>query len=309
MRKIIIDTDMGSDCDDAGALALAHILHNEQKCKILGITYTTTLKNGPIAIDIINQYFHNILPIGANKNGHYFDGENTDTYVSKLVNRFASVRKQNTEIQDAVVLLRKLLANNKHVTLICIGQLINLSRLYDSREDDISPLTGKELVKQSVDRIVIMGGLFKQNNQDIYFHGQKYGEAEYNIKCDLNASKNVIRNLNVKAYFIDFLLGYQIFTGKELSKYYLDNPISYAYHTYCNGERESWDLLAVYYAILGDSKFLKSSLRGRVELDKQGVTSFYKDDKGLCYIVKSLLDEKELENEIDKILLKSIKEA
>lgn len=38
MVKIIIDTDIGSDCDDAGALALAHNLANEGKCQILAVT-------------------------------------------------------------------------------------------------------------------------------------------------------------------------------------------------------------------------------------------------------------------------------
>lgn len=30
-KKILIDTDIGSDCDDAGVLAIANRLHNEKR--------------------------------------------------------------------------------------------------------------------------------------------------------------------------------------------------------------------------------------------------------------------------------------
>lgn len=35
MENLIIDTDSGFDCDDAGALAVANKLYNEKKSKFL----------------------------------------------------------------------------------------------------------------------------------------------------------------------------------------------------------------------------------------------------------------------------------
>ncbi|MDZ7724498.1 MAG: hypothetical protein U5R06_17270 [candidate division KSB1 bacterium] len=39
--NIIFDTDMGSDCDDAGALALLHAYADQNKAEILGCVYTS----------------------------------------------------------------------------------------------------------------------------------------------------------------------------------------------------------------------------------------------------------------------------
>ena len=42
MENLIIDTDFGFDCDDAGALAVANILINERKINILAVTHSVT---------------------------------------------------------------------------------------------------------------------------------------------------------------------------------------------------------------------------------------------------------------------------
>lgn len=40
-RKILFDSDMGSDCDDAGALALLHTYADEGKAEIIGCVYSS----------------------------------------------------------------------------------------------------------------------------------------------------------------------------------------------------------------------------------------------------------------------------
>lgn len=64
-NKIIIDTDLGCDCDDAAAIALANILHNQGAGELLGVTYSLAEREGAACIDVINGYYHNIFPIGA----------------------------------------------------------------------------------------------------------------------------------------------------------------------------------------------------------------------------------------------------
>ena len=41
---------------------------------------------------------------------------------------------------------------------------------------------------------VIMGGLFKEENETVYFCGYPY-EREYNIICDIESSQKFIKNL------------------------------------------------------------------------------------------------------------------
>lgn len=66
MENLIIDTDLGFDCDDAGALAIANKLHNEGKIKILAVTHSVDKKIGGDAIRAVNDYYGNSgIPIGV----------------------------------------------------------------------------------------------------------------------------------------------------------------------------------------------------------------------------------------------------
>ena len=57
MRQLIIDTDLGFDCDDAGALAFANILHNEGAVSLLAVTHSVNRQIGAAAIRNINTYY------------------------------------------------------------------------------------------------------------------------------------------------------------------------------------------------------------------------------------------------------------
>ena len=69
--KIILDTDMASDCDDAGALAVLNVLADRGEAKILAVvTNGKDLSNASAAaVDVINTYYGRPnIPIGTNKN-------------------------------------------------------------------------------------------------------------------------------------------------------------------------------------------------------------------------------------------------
>ena len=64
--KIILDTDMGPDCDDAGALALLHKLEKLGEAEILAVMHCTSSIWGPGCIDAINTYYKRPdIPIGT----------------------------------------------------------------------------------------------------------------------------------------------------------------------------------------------------------------------------------------------------
>lgn len=54
----------------------------------------------------------------------------------------------------------------------------------DSQPDEISPLSGKEILAQNVEEVVVMGGIFENKWYD--FYGETF-EIEYNIKLDVSA--------------------------------------------------------------------------------------------------------------------------
>lgn len=297
MEKIWIDTDLGADCDDAGALAIANVLHNLGKCKILGMTHTTTAKYAGAGIEVINNYYKNIFEIGVNKRDlHYFDDKKYDAFLSQMAKKFALSPKPKEEYEEALILLRKLLAKEENITLICIGQLNNLAALINSKPDDISPLAGLELMQKALKKIVVMGGYFDNNISlaDL--------SAEYNIVSDIDASKKICLIKNIPVYFCDFKLGSNVFTGGNIVEEYELNPVAFAYKKYANGNRPSWDLLTVYYAIYGDNEVLNKSKAGFVDITDDGKTLFHEDKLGNCYIIKSIVSEKILEKTLNKLL-------
>lgn len=76
-KPIIIDTDIFSDVDDVGALAVANVLHNRGLADLRGVIIDTNSKYGALAASSINTYFGNgDIPIGALRpltNETYFD--------------------------------------------------------------------------------------------------------------------------------------------------------------------------------------------------------------------------------------------
>ena len=63
--RIILDTDMDSDCDDAGALALLHVLADHGEAKILAVAASSLYRWSVPCIEAINRYYGRPdLPIG-----------------------------------------------------------------------------------------------------------------------------------------------------------------------------------------------------------------------------------------------------
>jgi len=65
-RSVIIDTDIFSDVDDIGALAIANVFHNLGLVDIKGVAINTHSKYGALAASVTNTYFGNGgVPIAA----------------------------------------------------------------------------------------------------------------------------------------------------------------------------------------------------------------------------------------------------
>lgn len=309
INKLFIDTDLGGDCDDVGAIALANIIKNDGKIDIIGMTYTTSLLWGPCCVDITNKYYGNkSIPIGVTKRKDYCV-INTNKYAQKMVEAF-NYDIQKANFMEAVELIRKTLANQEDhsVSFVCIGQLDNVSDLLDSKADKYSKLSGIELVKKKVKEFIIMGGLFKNPDEKVMFNGYEY-QREYNIVCDIKSAQNFIAKVPVKVVFSDFKVGYQVFTAKPLlDKKDLTNPITFAYYHFQNKPRESWDLLAVYYACFGNDDLFKTSKNGQISILDDGTTLFNDLNSNMNHYHIRLNNSIDyIENKINNILIKGEK--
>ncbi len=304
-KKIFIDTDIGGDCDDAGALALANIFQNNGLVDIIGMTFTTSSVFGPACIGAINTYYGNQIEIGATDRKHFCD-RNVNAFQSELARRFPNrIYEKESDclkgVRDAVSLIREKLSRerDKSVTFVCIGQLNNVSDLLDSEPDAYSPFSGIELVRKKIDEFVVMGGLFKENGESFPF------EAEYNVTSDVPSAINFVKKCPVRIVFSDYKVGCQIKTGASLLDRNDDNhPVTVAYKMFQNKPRESWDLLTLWFAVFGADDLFTVSDEGTVVINGDGTTVFDHDRKSNHFMLRLCNTVEYTQKKLDTTLLK-----
>ncbi|MBN1817249.1 MAG: nucleoside hydrolase [Sedimentisphaerales bacterium] len=260
--SIIFDTDMGTDVDDAGALAILHVMADRGEAKILATMSANRNRWSAPAIDVINTYYGRPdLPIGSSKTGpdpEEWYRHSAPDYPHDLTN--------GDDAPDAVALYRKILAAqpDQSVTVVVVGWLTNMADLLRSRPDRYSPLTGGELVRAKVKELVSMGGKWPNSPRE---------EGEYNFTMDGPAAYQVIRDWPGKIMFTG--LGKDVMTGARLTAQGLkDNPVSAFYRNFFEGNnvsaRSSWDLIAVVYAVRGLSDYFTEVSSGQCAAKEDG---------------------------------------
>ena len=299
MVKLIIDTDLGPDCDDAGALAIANKLHNNGEAELLGVTHCTSDIGGAYTAAAINSYFSNeSVRIGQINIKGFLDGEENKKFTDEIKENFIC-RYGERVFEEPVSMLREILANNRGVKLVCIGPLNNFAELLRSEPDAQSPLNGKELVGESIESVIIMGGDFRE--------GEK--SAEYNIRCDIDCAKYVAKNCPVPVVYCGVEVGKDVLTGQSLRDEDAENPIKTAYERFLEKSghgnsflRPSWDLIAVSYAIKGEMGLWELSDDVTVSFDENGVTVVEKGGKDRYLINRA--EEEKISAELENLLRK-----
>lgn len=172
-------------------------------------------------------------------------------YASKVAYNWPGILTNASLAPTPVELYRSLLssAENNSLHIISIGFLTNLADLLRSEADDLSPLSGVELLAAKVSELIIMGGQYPSG-------------WEYNLGgTDPNSTIYVIENWpkTVAVTFSGAELGGSIFSGQiPLKEQPMDSPTIAAYQWYIGRGsivRETWDPITVLYGILGLRKF------------------------------------------------------
>ena len=271
---IILDTDMGSDCDDAGALALLHRYADLGQAEIIGCIYSSgKVPYGAGITEAINIWYGRPdIPIGAyygNEVGDPVDKMTAGKLVRDTV-AFGNSIIFNTDTEEQTRLSRRLLSEQEDgsVTYITIGHTKGLYELLVSNPDDISPLSGRELVKRKVSRWIALGAL-NANNEGNYF------VRDWNFFFNETAPYTgyLVENFPVTVFYID--AGTNVMTGKSLKHTPPGNIVRTVYRDWLwevqrytlDDQRPSWDLAAVNFAVKGTGDFLLNTGRGRLEFD------------------------------------------
>ncbi|MCW5206242.1 nucleoside hydrolase, partial [Desulfobulbus sp. F5] len=184
---MILDTDISSDADDVGAVAILHNLANQGKVNVLAMMVSSGDPWSVPCLQALNAWFgRQEIPIGKAQDGIVGD---ESSYTRAVAEEFAPSTSTAT-VPDAVQLYRRVLAAqaDSSMTLVSIGYLTNLHHLLQSKPDALSPLDGVDLVRQKVKRLVCMGGQYPSGR-------------EWNFYQDVKAAVDVISHWPVSIVF------------------------------------------------------------------------------------------------------------
>ncbi len=282
--RLIFDTDMGNDVDDALALAIIHALESRGECSLLAVTVT---KDHPLAaayVDAVNRFYgRGNIPIGLVLDGVTPEvgkflplAAIQDGTKLRYPNRYAGGERA----PEAVGVLREVLSTqpDESVVIVQVGFSTNLARLLDSGPDSFSEDNGRGLVRQKVRRLQVMAG---------YFEKATPRHKEYNVVQDIAAAQKLVDQWPTPIDFSGFEIGRNIeYPAESIQQdfgYVAHHPVAEAYELYMPPphNRPTWDLTSVLQAVRPTRGYFGLSLPGRLSIDDEGVTHFEEDAKGL----------------------------
>jgi len=279
--RLILDTDMGNDVDDALALAMIHALQNRGEVRLLAVTITKDNRDAATFVDLVNHFYGRPdVPIGVVRDGktpadapmlkvpaERRDGHGNFVYPRRL--------RDGSQAPEAVELLRRVLREqpDASVTIAQIGFSTNLARLVATPE-------GHDLAARKVKALYLMAGNFQKP------------QPEYNVFTDAPAFSDLMKNWPSPMIFSGFEVGlvitYPFESIQRDFSWVADHPVVEAYKVYVGKPEDhpNWDSTAVLDAIRPDRGYFDLSEPGNVELGEKDTTVFKPDATGKCrYLV------------------------
>jgi inosine-uridine nucleoside N-ribohydrolase len=172
-EKIIIDTDIGDDVDDAFALAIAV---KSPELQVLGVTTTfgDTEARAKIADRFLGEVGHGDIPVLA--------GKATATKNPMSQRKYGDGRFAKSSHGDAVeFLLEQIRKYPGEITLVAIGPLMNVGAAIDKDAATFRKLK----------RVVLMGGSVRRGYGDLGYTAPVPPMPEWNILNDVASAQKL----------------------------------------------------------------------------------------------------------------------
>lgn len=234
--NIIFDTDIGSDCDDAGAMAVLHKLADKGEVNILGVIFSSNKNRYGVGLcDAINSYYgRGDLPLGL-YNGPPV-GDSLDHYCREIAIAKDTYHHDVVDSAAGLVTAYKDILERQpdaSVTIVTVGHAHGLFFL-------LKDPAGAVLIHRKVKRWVAMAYAGDMPVKDWNFCSN--GAAPYTGK--------LLEEWPTPLYISD--AGKDVITGnRKLPSAPRDNPVRKAYELWNNAlttGRSSWDQVAVLFA-------------------------------------------------------------
>ena len=275
-QRIIFETDMGNDIDDALALDVICKYMDDGKIDFLGVS---THKEGanicPFVDAMLTWYGYPKVPIAksATPVSRPQDGNRyADVVVEQTDDKGKPLYKRSKKEKDFInstEFYRKTLSRqpDNSVVIVSVGFGTNLAALLNSKPDKYSKLTGRELVAKKVKLLSIMMG----NNQNP-------DHAEYNVACDIKTMQETIDKWPGEIMQNPFEVGEKVVYPSGIFNERLswteNHPLVKAYNTHNPNPHDqcTWDILSIIYLIQPD--MFGTSPRGTITVNDNGTTRF-----------------------------------
>jgi len=173
-EKIIIDTDIGDDVDDAFALAIAV---KSPELQVLGVTTTfgDTEARAKITDRFLGEVGRGDIPVLA--------GKATATKNPMSQRKYGDGRFAKSSHGDAVeFLLEQIRKNPGEITLVAIGPLMNVGAAIDKDAATFRKLK----------RVVLMGGSVRRGYGDMGYTAPVPPMPEWNILNDVASAQKLL---------------------------------------------------------------------------------------------------------------------
>ena len=276
--KVIFDTDFGGDADDLGAIAMLHYYADRGDIDLLAITSWSNEKYAVPALAAVNLFYGRPnLPLGVRETDTWRTEWN---YTKSIADQFPHDPKAVASAAPAVSLYRQLLAEAEphSVTIITVGPLANIRNLLRSAPDDVSELSGEDLVEAKVNQVIIMGGQFPNG---ITAHGPEWN-FDGNMK---GVTQEVITRIERPIIFSGYEVGEALRYGAALNQHPANTPLYVGYKYFSAHapwmksayqgkilDNASFDQTAVMFAAInGVGTHWTLSARGTLSVDADGV--------------------------------------
>jgi inosine-uridine nucleoside N-ribohydrolase len=293
--NLILDTDIGGDCDDMGALTLLHELSKKKDINFLAMTGSTSCKYIAGTIDAVNRYYgRRDIPVGAWNKPGFYEGE---TYSRFITENYKNSFVPPARAPAALGILKNALvaAEDSSVTVVSIGPLNNLAEL-------VSDTEGYTLLKKKVKVLVAMAGALNPN----FVNEVDHEMGECNLVADLRASITVFEKWPTPIVLSPFETGEPVITGCNFGNRPPNHPVRVAYQLFNKGDtvkgRCSWDLTAAWYAVMGEEPFFKLSELTNVSITERGGLVSLPSRTGRFRFLLNKRDPGEIARDMDAVL-------
>jgi inosine-uridine nucleoside N-ribohydrolase len=286
-RPVIFDTDWAYDTDD---IVAARVLLWAERCGMIDIVSLAVSYNLAETVPSMDSFFtfegRPGLNIGVERGTMIYGTWTTGTWHPNM-STHPRTYTSTESAESAVRMYRRALSTCKQpIDIIVTGLLTNIYNLMISPADDISPMTGMELIMRYVRKMWVMGGQYPSGS-----------EANFINSWSIAGTSYVCANFPKPITFLGYEVGNTVKTGDTLAtvspKEY--DPLTQAlYETNRVNGGFSWDPMLTLLACYGDLNVAGySSVKGFNTVNATtGANSFDPNfiDKHHEYVVKTKND-------------------